>query len=197
MIRGWLFTDKTHRELDEEVLGLDRNISRGYQSMGILHFLGLKAEFHGLFNSIAEAQAIELFRADHQDFQTIISFLGDNKSIINIQKLIDYESKAIAISKKDTSEARKQRMSSSDKRPKRLRVYSYTYRRNADVVVEALLRADGACEVCKNSAPFARVSDGTPFLEVHHIKSLADGGEDTMDNVIALCPNCHREKHYG
>ena len=36
-----------------------------------------------------------------------------------------------------------------------------------------------------------------PFLEVHHVKSLSDGGEDTLDNVIALCPNCHREKHYG
>lgn len=44
VIRGWLFSNKTHRQLDEEVLGLDRSISRGFQSMGILHFFGLKAE---------------------------------------------------------------------------------------------------------------------------------------------------------
>jgi 5-methylcytosine-specific restriction enzyme A len=60
VIRGWLFTDKTHRELDEEVLGLDKKTSRGYQSMGVLHFLGLKADFHGLFNSIPESKQAAL-----------------------------------------------------------------------------------------------------------------------------------------
>ena len=197
VIRGWLFSDKTHRELDEEVLGLDKRMSRGYQSMGILHFLGLKVDFHGLFSGISEAEAIDRLQKDDQDFKAIISFLEDNESIINIQKLIHQESKEIAKSKKDTSETRKQRIAQSEKRPKRLRVYSYTYRRNPDVVAEALLRANGVCESCSNPAPFSRASDSTPFLEVHHVKSLSDGGEDTLDNVIALCPNCHREKHYG
>lgn len=34
---------------------------------------------------------------------------------------------------------------------------------------------------------------GQPFLEVHHIHYLSNGGNDTIDNVIALCPNCHRK----
>jgi 5-methylcytosine-specific restriction protein A len=34
-------------------------------------------------------------------------------------------------------------------------------------------------------------------LEVHHKKQLSEGGEDTVENAIALCPNCHREAHYG
>jgi len=32
---------------------------------------------------------------------------------------------------------------------------------------------------------------------VHHKKTLALGGEDTVDNSLALCPNCHREMHFG
>jgi 5-methylcytosine-specific restriction protein A len=36
-----------------------------------------------------------------------------------------------------------------------------------------------------------------PYLEVHHIKRLADKGSDTTTNSIAVCPNCHRELHYG
>ncbi|WP_147195697.1 HNH endonuclease [Rummeliibacillus stabekisii] len=36
-----------------------------------------------------------------------------------------------------------------------------------------------------------------PNLEVHHIKRLADGEEDTVENAIAVCPNCHRELHFG
>ena len=34
-------------------------------------------------------------------------------------------------------------------------------------------------------------------LEVHHTKPLAEGGEDTVNNAEALCPNCHKEAHYG
>jgi len=78
-----------------------------------------------------------------------------------------------------------------------MRVYSYTYRRNPDIVVEALLRAGGVCEDCKQTAPFDRASDGTPYLEVHHVQSLANNGEDTLSNVLAICPNCHRKRHYG
>jgi len=29
------------------------------------------------------------------------------------------------------------------------------------------------------------------------LKTLANGGSDTIENTIALCPNCHREFHYG
>ncbi|MBC8673865.1 HNH endonuclease [Aeromonas hydrophila] len=49
----------------------------------------------------------------------------------------------------------------------------------------------------KHKAPFNRVSDGTPYLEVHHIQPLANGGEDTIQNTMALCPNCHRKRHFG
>lgn len=39
--------------------------------------------------------------------------------------------------------------------------------------------------------------NGQNYLEAHHIIALADDGEDTLRNVIALCPTHHREAHYG
>lgn len=30
-------------------------------------------------------------------------------------------------------------------------------------------------------------------MEVHHIKAHADGGNDTFDNAIPLCFDCHAE----
>ena len=69
--------------------------------------------------------------------------------------------------------------------------------RNPDVIAEALARANSKCEECDNDAPFLRVSDGTPYLEAHHQVPLAQGGEDTVDNAVALCPNCHRKAHFG
>lgn len=35
-----------------------------------------------------------------------------------------------------------------------------------------------------------------PFaLHAHHVKEQWDGGADTPDNLIALCPACHRKRH--
>lgn len=74
-------------------------------------------------------------------------------------------------------------------------VTSFVYNRSPYVVAEALERAQGFCESCKKPAPFLKRVDNTPYLEVHHKKPLSEGGLDTLDNVTALCPNCHREVH--
>ena len=83
------------------------------------------------------------------------------------------------------------------KKPIKVRVNTEVFIRNQLVVAERLAMADGRCEKCGSPAPFIRKSDGTPYLEVHHIKPLAEGGFDDLENTIALCPNCHRELHLG
>ena len=40
-----------------------------------------------------------------------------------------------------------------------------------------------------------QIENGKPFLESHHIVWLSKGGEDTVENSTALCPNCHRKMH--
>jgi 5-methylcytosine-specific restriction protein A len=55
-------------------------------------------------------------------------------------------------------------------------------------------KANGKCELCKKEAPFSD-STGEPYLETHHIVWLASGGDDTLENTVALCPNCHRKMH--
>ena len=35
------------------------------------------------------------------------------------------------------------------------------------------------------------------YVETHHIKPLEGGGTDTADNMIAVCPNCHKKLTYG
>lgn len=89
------------------------------------------------------------------------------------------------------------RLAAAPKKPASIRVVTTAYTRNPDVIAEVLIRASGICEGCKGSAPFARKSNGTPYLEVHHRVLLANGGDDTVENALALCPNCHRKQHYG
>lgn len=70
------------------------------------------------------------------------------------------------------------------------------YARDPKVKAWVLKEARGRCECCSTDAPFT-TAEGEPFLEVHHLRLLADGGSDTVSNAVALCPNCHREMHYG
>lgn len=68
------------------------------------------------------------------------------------------------------------------------------HQRSPWVAEHAKRRAKGQCELCKEPAPFHR-KDGSPYLETHHIEWLANGGADTVENTVALCPNCHRKMH--
>lgn len=72
----------------------------------------------------------------------------------------------------------------------------HEYSRSQAVKTYVKERADGLCEGCDEPAPFEN-PDGEPFLHAHHIHELSQGGPDTLETVIALCPNCHYEVHYG
>jgi 5-methylcytosine-specific restriction protein A len=60
----------------------------------------------------------------------------------------------------------------------------------------ALRNAEGDCQLCGKPAPFMN-RNGLPYLEIHHIIHVSSGGEDTLENTIALCPNCHSMCHHG
>lgn len=73
---------------------------------------------------------------------------------------------------------------------------STTFERDPMVRAWVLENAKGVCEVCSAPAPF-KTAKGEPYLEVHHVLRLADGGPDVIENAVGCCPNCHREAHLG
>ena len=104
---------------------------------------------------------------------------------------------AVVQSSLDSAADRRRRIELAPARPRVVLAITKLFARNADVVAEVLARADGRCELCDGPAPFLRRSLSTPYLEVHHKVQLAHGGEDTVENAVAACPNCHRREHYG
>lgn len=74
------------------------------------------------------------------------------------------------------------------------KVLAYTSRLSAlrELVIQ---RSNGYCELCEMPAPF-KDAKGQPFLELHHLVPARDGVSDTLDNSVALCPNCHRKMDY-
>lgn len=71
------------------------------------------------------------------------------------------------------------------------------HRRLKSVCDAVRRRASGRCEACGDVASFIRRSDGSPYLEVHHVIPLADGGADTVWNAAGICANCHARCHHG
>jgi predicted HNH restriction endonuclease len=136
-----------------------------------------------------------LFQLSEDHFFAITKLLEG----LNLQNDSDQELYAeIKQSLNDDPLKRKSRLSAKKTQiPESYEVKTKMYKRDPDVIAEVLIRASGICEKCNREAPFKRAIDGTPYLEVHHKIRLADGGEDTVENAVAVCPNCHRELHYG
>ena len=79
-------------------------------------------------------------------------------------------------------------------KPKERATTISTYVRNPYVAEASKRRANGICQLCGNLAPFNDRS-GNPYLESHHIIWLSEGGGDVLNNMVALCPNCHKKMH--
>jgi hypothetical protein len=80
--------------------------------------------------------------------------------------------------------------------PTRSITETWVFARCARVRAWARTRARGNCELCEAAAPFVD-REGRPFLEIHHILPMSDLGPDTVENVGAVCPNCHRKLHHS
>jgi 5-methylcytosine-specific restriction protein A len=93
----------------------------------------------------------------------------------------------------DNDELKRRAEKSSIKAGSR-RVSSTQYDRSVWVAEYVKRRANGICQLCSKPAPFIKQT-GEPYLETHHIVWLSKGGEDTIRNAVALCPNCHRRMH--
>ncbi len=63
------------------------------------------------------------------------------------------------------------------------------YRESSRYVPTALERllyelAGHRCTICT-----------APWMEIHHIEELSEGGKTEFENLIVLCPNCHTRVH--
>jgi hypothetical protein len=79
-------------------------------------------------------------------------------------------------------------------KPGKSLVNTTVYYRDPVIAAAVKERANGKCDLCGQPAPFNN-ANGLPYLEEHHLIRLADGGDDSIDNAVALCPNCHRKMH--
>lgn len=75
IVFNYLFHSQTHRWLDEHIIGLNSDESRGYQAMGILHYIGLRDKHKGIFKDVSLSRAIKQLRNAKYDFSLVIASL--------------------------------------------------------------------------------------------------------------------------
>lgn len=119
----------------------------------------------------------------------------DANDVIDKEILDRYEStkeqKAKGMSEEELKQKAKEH---SGKKSSYRSVASTTYVRDPYIAEYAKNQAKGICQLCGQKAPF-NDKDGNPYLESHHIIWLSKGGDDSIENTVALCPNCHRKMH--
>ena len=109
--------------------------------------------------------------------------------------IAEYEKeKKKQVKKLSISQLQSQAVKSSSKTSSYRQATSKQYIRNQSIARYTKLKANGICELCKNPAPFSD-KDGEPYLESHHVVWLERGGADSIDNTVALFPNCHKKMH--
>lgn len=152
IVHAWMFkNDSGHREMDRDILGLDPTYSRGFQSMGVCHYLGLKKEFKGIFSQIDLDEALDLLKADKQDFKYIIELLESTSQDFNELFVTDLYEKC----RKDNYNFEKhyQRLEELDSTDRK---GNKSHSRKEQQILRALLFKDSEemqCSVCQRNFP--------------------------------------------
>ncbi len=214
VVYHYLFTGLSHRALDREILGLDPAYSRGYQSWSILHFLGLWDSHKHFFEGCPIDDALATLKPyiHEEAYLLVYSYLLDMVQKFSEDRQADYgvaelDAKYwVSQFLKDVDDRRQieSRLDFVPTSSQEFRYRSGNYYVSSPTLKEVLkCRYDFYCQVCHTRIYRPKWVQTLPIKEqwkhlnadVHHIQSLAKGGSDLMENMLCLCPNCHRRFH--
>jgi 5-methylcytosine-specific restriction protein A len=76
------------------------------------------------------------------------------------------------------------------------------YERNPLIASFSLKKSNYTCDIDPNHKTFVALKNSMPFVEAHHFVPMKYQSDftipvDCVENVISLCPNCHRGIHLG
>lgn len=69
------------------------------------------------------------------------------------------------------------------------------YLRDPKIRKRVLEIANGYCECC--GVEGFLTESGHHYLETHHVVGVSERGPDSVSNVVAVCPTCHRKAHFA
>ncbi|WP_082133753.1 HNH endonuclease [Vogesella sp. EB] len=137
------------------------------------------------------------FRPDAGDIWYV--YKADNKKLhIGYMSASEWE----RIGKQDPDDADYQQALQAELAGQRVAQTRYAYPRQLALAKSECENADYRCRVDDFHQSFISGTNGKPFVEIHHLVPLGQQGNYTVTldcaaNLVALCPNCHRQLHHG
>lgn len=188
IVFDYLFQSRTHRWLDEHIIGLNADESRGYQAMGILHYIGLRDKHKGIFKGTTVLTALDHLRNSKHDFSVVIASLERTSGDYNStnKETVDSEFE------KTEYEEGKELLRLHKVRERDPQLIKYAKKRFKKSHGELF------CEACGINFEKVYGERGKDFIEGHHNKPVSEmkEGETTkVEDIGMLCSNCHRMIH--
>ncbi len=214
VIYGWLKEGRSTRDLDEDALHVTFE-SKGFQSMNILHYFGLRRDAQGAFRNSSDQEMLSTIRPWCTDalwaviYYYLVQHIEERDAPADDMRLPpDYPSDTVReqywIGRTflgDVDEG------DYDEHLRSARVYHETSSWLSDRTLKEMVKSlyDFRCQVC---GAIILKTGWRPSMErrtmwlyedadAHHILPLSKGGPDSQDNLLCLCPTCHRRFHSG
>ena len=186
VIKAYLFDGMSHRKIDRMVLKLDDNYTRGWQSMGILHYLGIKDPFKGIFKGMDVKDAIEQIKLTGDDsYNELLGYLSDEEISIKLCN--------------EDVEQEKADSYCIEKEGGKKDYYVTRYERKPKLRKKAIEIHGTKCMACGFDFESFYGEQGKNYIEVHHVVPLSTVDEQVEVNpekdMIVVCSNCHRMIH--
>ena len=186
VVEAYLFQGLSHRKIEKFAMKIDSDYFRGYQSMSILHHLGLGNDFKGIFKGMSVEDAIEILKkTNNQDYEDIIAILSGSEIYeTQCKNDIEFENSSIFTVACEG---------------KRKIVYSTQYERNPTLRKRAIQIHGTSCMACGFNFFEFYGQRGKNYIEVHHVIPLSEFKKEILVNpatdMIVVCANCHRMIH--
>lgn len=175
----YLFNGLSHRKIDEKVLKKNPLKSRGYQSMGILHYVGIIKDHKGIFNGYSFDEAVYILNSI-EEYELLNILNNEIQEFSNLQA----DTNLTSIVKKEG---------------KKIQFYTTKYERSPQLRERALEIHGYQCSVCNFDFENTYGEIGKGYIEIHHVMPLFSFTEektiDPQKDLIPICSNCHRMIH--
>ncbi|MFE4426486.1 HNH endonuclease [Peribacillus butanolivorans] len=183
-----LINNKTHRWMDINILGRDGN-TNGRDSANILYYLGMKANYRGIFKGKSLDEVINVLQTQEKDFIDIVRLLR-----------VCAKSKSVDLFENVKSDIEAQEIEEGNGIEGNKKTYLVNKYERAPKNRQKAIEIHGLnCLVCEFNFEDVYGERGKDFIEVHHIKPLSTLKEAVEINpekdLVPLCANCHRMIH--
>lgn len=170
-------------------LGATRPLGKGYELGNIA------SAYFDLTSPLQEDDLLQRFRELLAAYSELKGTVGID--ILNIKTSISEESYQSAV---QTCEPKIIEAGPAERKSQKTKGANNSWPRDAGISKIALEKANFKCEVDESHLTFRSKSSGQQFVEAHHLIPMEYQDEfiysiDVPENIVALCPNCHRKIH--